>query len=405
MNFRIKRGVVSNLLIGVFLLLVLFVPNRADFIRIYYIVLLGGGALLVASTKKLYFDYLSLIGIGIIFFHTFFTLIRFGFIVDPNIRDYTEVIRLTLPVLLLVFRDRFKYLKLSTIFFVFAFYTSIACFVSVLDFANIDFANIVSISKSIYVESWHSNEDYRMFGLSAGPGQHGVIMLVCFTFFYCRVFQREKMIAPLLFSCIAMLSLFLSQTRTTIIGFAVIAVAVPLFYLIFGKQTSRRRAIPILSSFILIASYLVIRFYSFFSRLFDILGGLGDVTSFQTRLETYETLFNKALEFPVFFFLGYGKEFFKTSVFDNEYLMLFFIYGPIITIILLVGVVIYLVYFLAKKEKCEYESNTILFFLTTVGLLVAFPAYFFLHTTILPLIFIFINMAYWENRSFKKPIA
>src|SRR5690625_2130358 len=92
MNLRIKREVLSNLLIGTFLLLILFVPNRADFIRIYYVVLLGGGALLVASTKKLYFDYLSLIGIGIIVFHTLFTLIRFGFIVDPNIRDYTEEI-------------------------------------------------------------------------------------------------------------------------------------------------------------------------------------------------------------------------------------------------------------------------------------------------------------------------
>jgi hypothetical protein len=404
MDLRINKSELDNYCIAILLLLVLFIPNNLTFVRFYYLILLFGIPVLLSTTKKLYFDYLSVIGIGILLFHTLLTLVRFGFVVDPNIRDYTELIRFTIPVLLLIFRGKFKNLTLKTLFIVFAFYTSVDCLFSILDFLNLDIAGLISATKSLYAAPWHAGVAYRITGLSTGPGQHGVLMLIFFTFFYCRIFQKQRFLWPLFFSFISTIPIFLSQTRTAVVGFLLICVAVPTFYLVFGRKFSRRRSVPVLSSFIMVGGYLVIQFYDFFRRFFEILGGLENISSFQTRLGTYETLWEKAMEFPAFLVLGYGKEFFKRSSFDNEYLLMFYVYGPIITLIIVGSIIAYLVFFLMKNQKFQYNKNTILFFLLTVGLIVAFPATFFLETRILPLLFVFINLAYWENRSLNTTI-
>ena len=403
MDLRINKATLNNLSVALLLLIILFFPNNRTFVRFYYLLLLAGIPLLLA-TKKMYFDYLSIIGIGVLIIHTLLTLLRFGVIVDPNIRDYTELIRFTIPVLLLIFREKFKYLTLKTLFIVFAFYATVDCLFSILDFLNLDIAGLISATKSLYAAPWHAGVAYRITGLSTGPGQHGVLMLIFFTFFYCRIFQKQRVTAALFFSFISTIPIFLSQTRTAVVGFLLICVAVPTFYLIFGRKFSRRRSVPVLSSFIMVGGYLVIQFYDFFRRFFEVLGGLEHISSFQTRLGTYETLWNNAMEFPAFLVLGYGKEFFKRSSFDSEYILMFYVYGPIITLFLVGSIITYLVLFLMKKKKFQYKNNIILFFLFTVGLVMAFPATFFLETRILPLLFVFVNVAYWENKSLENVI-
>jgi hypothetical protein len=379
-------------------LLILFLPHVGALVRLYYLILIIGAVVLIATKEKLYFDSLTLIGIGIVMYYTFFTVLRFFFIVEVNIRDFTEVARLSLPLLLLIFRDKFKYLTIKTLFIVFAVYTSIDCVISVLNLLNWNIGGIVTATKAIYASPVHAKVVYRITGLSMGPGQHGVIMLVMFCFFYTRVFQSKKILYPSIFSFLSAIPIVLTRTRTTMIGLAFIMIIVPLFFLFNGEKYARRRSLPVLSSCILVGGYFIINFYYLFARAFGIFNGLGNVHTFQMRLTWYKFLLSKAMLHPLFLIFGYGKEYFGTSVFDNEYLLMFLVYGPLITAIFIGGILVYIFNFLKKQQKPKYEVNTILFFIMAVGLIVAFPSYFFLEMTVLPLLFVLINFAFWENR-------
>ncbi len=405
MFFRISRDEANNFSIALFLLLVLFVPNTNASTRLYFATLLLAIPFLLGSIERIYFDYLALTGVAILVIHVFFTALRFGFIVDPNLRDYTEFARLLLPVLMLIFRDKFKDLRWQTIFAVFAFYILLDFFVSLLEFLGTDFAGLAAFAKSVYVSGTHVEAGFRISGLSAGPAQHGIKLLVIYTFFYCRIFQAKKIALPVIFSILTAFPLFLTQSRTSMIALAIVSVGVGLFYLFFGSKSAKVRSFFTLSFFTTTAVYLLIQFQQFFKRLYDLLKGIEAVTSYQDRVEGYKMLFDRAMEHPAFLTVGYGKNFFRTSVFDNEYILMFLVYGPIISLAIIIGVFTYLITFIFKNGKTEYEYGTMLFFLLVAGLVIAYPATFFLQTSIIPLLLIFINLAYWENVKIRSNIA
>jgi hypothetical protein len=401
MNLRISKTKADNICIAIFLFFVLFLPNTPDLVRYYFLVLLITIPLLLGHIKKIHFDYLTKIALGVFAGFVILTSLRFFSIEDPNLRDYTEVARLLLPLLMLVFRDKFKNLRLKTIFTVFAIYASVDCLISILDFINYDVMGIVSLTKSLYVSNTHAVVLKRICGLSAGPAQHATIMLIIFIFFYCRIFQSKKITAPAFFSIISTFPIFLTQSRTIIVTWIVVSLGIAFFYLIFGKKFMQYRSISLLFLLLGGGTFLVIQYHEFFRRTLALMGGIQSISSWQDRVQGHEILFHRALKYPAFLLIGYGKNFFHTSVFDNEYIMMFLVYGPFIAFIFVGGTVIFIINFLLSKGKNKYVYNTMLCFLLLAGLVIAFPNSFFLQASVIPVLFVFINIAYWENRELK----
>jgi hypothetical protein len=398
MNLRISKAKADNICIAIFLLVVLFLPNKPAFVRYYFLALLITIPLLLGHIKNLRFDYLTKIALGVFAFFVILTSIRFFSIEAPNLRDYTEVARLLLPLLMLIYRDKFKNLNLKTIFTIFAIYACIDCFISILDFINYDLMGIVSLTKSLYVSNTHAIVLKRICGLSAGPAQHATIMLIIFIFFYCRIFQSKKVAAAAFFSIVSTFPIFLTQSRTIIVTWILVSLGIALFYLIFGKKFMQYRSISLLFLLLCGGTFLVIQYHEFFRRTLALLGGIQSISSWQDRVQGHEILFHRALKYPAFILIGYGKNFFHTSVFDNEYIMMFLVYGPFIAFVFVGGAVIFIIDFFISKGKNKYIYNTMLCFLLLSGLIIAYPNSFFLQTSVIPILFFFINIAYWENK-------
>jgi hypothetical protein len=58
-----------------------------------------------------------------------------------------------------------------------------------------------------------------------------------------------------------------------------------------------------------------------------------------------------------------------------------------------------------QQNRNQYVYSTVLALLLSAGLLLAFPTTYFLENSIIPMIFTFVNLAYWEHKKINPELA
>jgi hypothetical protein len=113
-----------------------------------------------------------------------------------------------------------------------------------------------------------------------------------------------------------------------------------------------------------------------------------------------------AWDYPLGFIVGWGKEIFGplSSAFDNEWLYVGLVYGPIVFLGLLCIAVLFLIQ--ASRRMIFGQGplrgfETALFLIVPSGLLFAWPGAFFTQISIACLISILVSCHHWERRSLR----
>lgn len=247
-----------------------------------------------------------------------------------NYEDLKELIKIVIFILLLTVKprvDKYFFFNIAVIFTILNFSLSL------LQYLNFDFLNIVESISSIYNADKHISASLsytvpRALGLSSGPSQQAVLSLLMFSYF-TSVYCYSKCRTPLLVIVVAMalFSVIMTQSKT---GLIAIPISFCIFYISYLKLMPNKIRFLLVSSIIPIVSLAFISLTYIFiyipelGRLYE--SGL-NVSSFQSRVHNWEIILHPilALDSAVFYFFGIGRsglEFFGVNdiPYDSDYI-------------------------------------------------------------------------------------
>ena len=395
-----------------FILLILLLPNSSfEFFHIFACILIFFQAYNQKPTDNKYSKF-------ILFFITFIILcssIRFFSTLTVNIRDFKEAFRYVPIALLYIYINAFKNIKLLHLIDAMFIYLLIDGIVSYAQFNNLGLYVFDSILLKFYNSDIHTEISlgvaHRTLGLSSGPGQHGALISLIYTFMLTSAMLiKEKRPLTILSIIISFNIIISSQSRTSFIAICLVTVAIFCFFFVINNIKSKL-------ALILLASFLLLFYFTIFEEYIEKYRYLVSVYSNKTvervkdvRLNKSERHISKALyEKPLWLLIGHGKDFFgnESAAMDNEYIYLLAVYGIgfVGTLIYILLLFFYDYYIKFKSNKIKsFPSVIIIFFIVLVGLIIGFPSAFFTEPKILILFSILIIIKFWENYDYKKQI-
>lgn len=398
---KITKDKILNSKFIIFLLFLLFTPP-VNF-RLFFVVV----CLLIIAfffSSEINFGRTAKLTLAYVIFAIFALLLRFGFLVDINFKDFTEIGRFVLPLLIVLSRKSFKKINIESLYYVLGFYILIDFGVSILEFLRMHDGPVLQFVKEYYWSEVHGNVRGRVKGLSPGPGQHGIILFITFVLFYTQVFFAKRIAFNLIFCLIILFSLTFSLSRIGLGCTLIYIFLIHIWSLFFSSKRGKIRSIPLFLSLLFAGSWFVSIYSDKLYRFNKFLNQGFNDSSYQGRLSNWDGFKILAEQEPQYILFGWGKYFYgaTASSVDNEYLLILFFHG-IIALVLILGSILYFLVktiFLRKQHKRPIRMS--LFFILGLGLIFAWPSTIFTYPLSMTLIFILLNLSYWEEKRLKK---
>lgn len=370
------------------ILFLLLVPSKNNIIIILIssilIFLFPGSTKL---NKNIYFNF----GIFMILYILFSSFIRFFITLSSNYRDFQESMRF-LPVILIFARiEEYKNIKIENFadaMFVYLIFDGVVSYLQHIK-SNIFGINqlILKFYNSDYQHSISVQLNNRAIGLSPGPAQHGALLALIFIIMLnIFILYDNRKILSVIGSFLSFLIILSSQSRTSFVAIIVVSVILFGYYIFKGLRIQKFKIIIIFSIAIILGLY-VIQNYVYLLSIFN---PMTRDRAIDIRLSMSNNFINDAFKKPFWLIFGYGKDFFgkSSASMDNEYTYIFLVYGIFISLLLIRILIKFLIFTikLGKQNFTKYYINLILFFITLTGLIIAFPAAFFIDIKILIMI-------------------
>ena len=381
--FKVKANIIYFFII--FILLLIPLKGYFTFIILSSILL----SLILFIYKVFNKKIITVIMIFLLYF--LITLfIRFLFVGTWNLRDFIEIFRYMPFILILVNSNFFSKLEKVNFLIPLKVYLIIDTVITFLQVKNINIAGVLGFVKKIYNSEIQYNVSLeisnRGLGLSSGPGQHGSMLVFILIFFIIDIFHSKKLRSMnFIFIAFAFYDLFLTQSRTALI--AALILLIFSFVIFFFKTTFK---IQILITSVIFCALLfhktIIGLFANFSYLNVFLKYGLKMSSFMARENKWEYYLNEIQENPLFFVIGYGKEYFGTATgsMDSDYLYLLVIYGFLIFFLFLLFLFFILIRLFLSLDINDYFKSVILFQIIA-GLIIGISSSYFFDAKILTL--------------------
>lgn len=317
------------------------------------------------------------------------------------IRNSTELFRVILFVISLIFFYSLDPQKSFNIFKIISFYFIVLNFFLMLSqFFQIGLANlftsIYSADNHIEISLGMSN---RALGLSTGPGQAGLISVAFFSVFYAFWLLGDKSKKTIIIIFLALISVLLSQSQTSFITiFGIILYGI-------GYSSLKLKKIK---PFIIIFLLIIIGFISLWDfittdlrYLFSLFDQGIERSSYKAREFKTAYLFSLTLDNFFGIMFGYGKDYFgdHAGAMDNEYMFLYGVYGLIFFLIIIFSYLsIIIKSWLVKKQF--FSINPYLLptsFLIICGMVTSWPASFILDIRVMLILTFFIAIYFKQK--------
>lgn len=387
-----------------FLLFVLLIPGR----NIYASFALTTLAILLfaARQRPTKNGYLKAV-LAFMAFVTAASGIRWFLLGELNLRDYAEVFRFMPVAVVFAFMRRWRGLRLENFVDAACIYLAVDGLVSYLQFAELNTLGIRSLAESYYNYERHYNVSLmmagRVLGLSPGPGQHGVTLLVLVTITFLGVFKATswRKLACIVGCFLGIVIAIFSQSQTSFVAISGMISLMIFLYVAGGSGRKRVLACAVGAFFLFVGANLLLRYAADLGYLFTLFEYGLERNAYQAREMKWARLLNAAADFPYLMLIGWGKVFFgeDSGAMDNEYLYILLVYGlPALILYLFVlarFVIATGIDLMRGIEKSDL--NTLLFYMFSGGVVVAWPTSFLLQANVLFLISLVLAGRWWER--------
>lgn len=388
---------------GLIVSALLFVPTKSIFFE-----LIGSLGILSMTLSHLrlrnqYFAFVITMALLIVFG----ACVRFFSSADPNGRDVLELGRLIPVLLIFACLGFWKMLTFQSLAKASFLYLLVDLVVSLAQSRGHSLFGLMSVVKRFYSSPHHVEGaleiSKRALGLSAGPGQHGAMMVLIYAVMLGGLLATQ---GSRLFYCagvaICLFVVLLTQSQTALVVVTLTSVmAVGIAF----RHGSRNLRIMIgigLSVLLALVGNLIVYISSNYSYLATLLTQGIYRSAYQKRIEKWKEILDIAWQHPSGFIFGWGKEVFGalSSAFDNEWLYVSLVYGPIVFSALIVVTSLFLWratrdVFLRSRALTPFETS--LYLVVPSGLLFAWPGAFFTQITIACMVSILVASRHWEK--------
>lgn len=259
-----------------------------------------------------------------------------------------------------------------------------------------------SVLLNVYMSDGHLARSFiganRASGVSTGPGQAGTLASFLFavnlTYFY--FFHSKKLILQVvaLLSCFGIIVLAQSQTAFITICVVVIFSVRYVRHLTSIKILMFAALLTVSTAGIIwLASQINVRYlFSLFEH------GLGR-SSFQKRLEKWESFIADAVDEPFRWLLGHGKHYFgdASTAVDSDIVFLIGVYGPIASIVF--GC--FIIYQFYKSLKLQTSLGALIALTIITGTTLSIPTNFIFDTKLLGLMIV-VLLTLWKISTNEK---
>jgi len=337
------------------------------------------------------------------FLGSYFRLLWFELL---NLRDFIEISRFIPILLILSCKKIFTLFDFEFLLKILRIYIIIDFIISYLQFYHINLG-FLKLIDTLYASSHHLETSLkianRSLGLSSNPGEHGLTILVMigiliFNLLNKKIKPLKCIIKDILIIYLGYFSILFSQSQTAFVGIFLLNFLIIFFLILKGlKQVNLKGLILYVLSLALSINFFIayIKNLRYLISLFEV--GLHR-SSYLERTDKWEFLIRKVMNAPLGIFIGWGKSFFGifSSSMDNEHLYIFLCYGPIIYLLLFIG----LVFFIYKTMLRPSFYKELFIFLILLGIPLAWPNAYFLTPKIYFLLsLIFVKM---KNQNYLK---
>lgn len=313
-------------------------------------------------------------------------LIRFFITFTPNLRDFVEIGRFIPVFLIFFYYSYWRELKNTNIIDALFGYVLVDTFISYIQINQLNIFNLIYIVKDLY-NSTNQFEislliSSRSIGLSSGPGQHASIMFVCFIIFLVSfLLNKKRKFITLIGVVLSLYCILTSQSRTVFIA-AVLIFIVSLVYVIL-KDKSKGSSIFLL---VLLSTVfpVIIQFIEKQNYLSTVFTGIFNNSSYNARENKWDEIFNAISMKPEWLFFGYGKDYFGSvsGAMDSDYIYILSVYGLVFFLTFIIYVAFMIIKYTMNWKNNNNAEKTLLL-LIIGGLIVSWPASFFIDPKIM----------------------
>lgn len=307
-----------------------------------------------------------------------------GVVMNDNLRDYFEIVRIFPLTIMFVLRDRWRSLLPEHFLWAIVIFLSLDGVVTLLQTTHTDFYGIQEIVSTYYNSEHHRatslDKDGRALGLSGGPGQHATVLAISAVIMLNGAFVFLRFwIIGLAGAGLAAVLLVCSQSQTGLIVVSAAVCGLLAIQILHGTAQQRTLAITITAvlGFSVTSLIAIITQFSYLNSLFT--HGLNR-NSYLVRHETRQYVLGLMAETPQWYLIGHGKEYFgaQSTTMDNEYLYALAVYGAPIAIFLVCSALLLLIRLalFTPQITTNYWDVTLLGLLA-LGLGFAWPISFF----------------------------
>jgi hypothetical protein len=377
-----------------------------------YTALLTGLLLLPAKNYFVYYGLVLLVFFVLFFFlrypkfritfHLEYTLLLLGVAITgqflrilflsptgPWIRDFYEFARFLPVILVLLFDGMWDQIEYSFLFRAAYIYVVLDLMISIVQLFNIPTFGILSVVKVVFNDPGHFESSLRIagrtLGLSAGPGQHGLIVLMLFFILFAGFITRKSGMkdgCTILGIFLAVLDLLLTQSQSSFAALLLGVCILSFYLLVFGMRLQKKRVLVVtLVALVVLAPLVVLLWDSlrYLSTLF--VQGISR-HAYTTRQEKWAIVLGMVQNKYLQLIVGFGKQYFEElgTAMDNEFLFFIVVYGVVFSFLLYSSIALFL--FNALIDPKRYLENAwrvlLLGFLIS-GMVISWPSSFLLY--------------------------
>lgn len=290
-------------------------------------------------------------------------------------------------------------------------YIYIDCLVSILQFIHFETAIMNFISLNYHTYNHASTAltlgSVRTLGLQPSPGQHGVVSLLLFIFLIVRVVNEKTYLSDKLALICALVSLILSQSKTSYAAFLVVSIYFVLLTIAYGGWRQKSiMIVGVFSSVLLVSLNWEKIMGSLFSlrRLSNWLNGGPVVSSLAHRLELWHQHIEAYLSSPtISLIFGPGRSYFSSigiynNSFDNDFIYILTTFG-LLGVSLLIFALVFSLYLITLKYKVLSTLELQLYFIVIGSIISGIALDTISDVKVLMLITILMSVIISENRA------
>ena len=394
------------------LLLLLVLPVQS--FHLYFVLSFLLIALFTINVKMCWSTQAKYIALFIVYYFITSSF-RFFSTLEPNIRDFFDIVRFIPLLYLMLKKNYFKDLSYDSIVKACFIYLIIDGTVTFLQFFGSDYLNIVNIVNSLYTsdgffESLDMIRDRRSPGICAQIGQHGAIMMSITVIMLSAIMNKCNLKLMSTVGFVLSLSIIVvNQSRTSFIAVVVAISLLAIYYLLFGRY-DKKLVIVLIASIVGLVGVLIFINYEDMpfkvGYLYKLSNRNNTLGSLGVRLNKWDQYPNMVEERIWWAGVGWGKDYFGnlSASFDNDFVHIFFVYGPVILILLIVSLIYYIFKTLRSSKKFVSRNFEMSFFFVLMGgIVVAFGASFVMYPQIIYILFFLYCGSYWENMAILAP--